>query len=232
MRIETFTIAAASHILRVELPTTMNALKSAFRRRSREVHPDHSVAVDATKQFQALSAAYEFAQTQPAWLLETEGEEVNGNLLCDDGTPLADLGKGLGPLKNGRPCDGCGSKGFTSYSVARTPCVDCRVAFGRVSYRCRRCGGDGVFKRNGRSVGECNGCRGEGWIAETKRVRDPFGFGFGVRLVNRCVTCKGERDVPNPQGRQTHVKCYHCKGTGELLVFNPVIPKGLLGSRR
>lgn len=224
MKIESFTIAAASHILRVELPTTMNALKSAFRRRSREVHPDHSVAVDATKQFQALSAAYEFAQTQSSWLLATEGEAVNGNLLCDDGTPLADLGKGLGPLKNGRPCDGCGSKGFTSYSVARTPCGDCRVEFGRVSYRCQRCGGDGVFKRNGRSVGQCNGCRGNGWIAELRRTPSFFG--------SRCVTCKGAGDVPNPQGRQTHVKCYHCKGTGELLVFNPVIPKGLLGSRR
>ena len=51
--VQTFTLAEAVKILRVDLPTTANALKSAFRRRSREVHPDHSVAVDAKDGFVA-----------------------------------------------------------------------------------------------------------------------------------------------------------------------------------
>ena len=233
MRMQTFTIEDASRILRVELPTTTNALKSAFRRRSREVHPDHSIAVDAKEQFQMLSAAYEYVQTQPAWLLLAEGA-VDTAQTCEDGTPLADLGKGLGPTINGRPCDGCGSRGFTSYSADRTACPDCRSTMLHVEYRCRRCGGDGVFKRNGKAVGQCNGCRGMGWIREQGRKRtDMFGVygGFHSRSVNRCGTCKGTERVKNPHGAMLHNKCYHCKGTGEILVFNPVIPKGLLRAR-
>lgn len=233
MRQQTFTIEDASKILRIDLPTTGNALKSAFRRRSREVHPDHSVAVDAKEQFQLLSAAYEYAQVQPSWLIQIEGAQAEIAAVCDDGTPLVDLGKGLGPTTNGRPCDGCGSKGFTSYTAGEVPCSDCRSTFGgEVSYRCRRCGGDGTFKRNGRNVGQCNGCRGSGWIRETRRERHAglFGFHFGVQ--NRCVTCKGRGTVKDPRGRVIYNKCDRCKGTGEILVFNPVIPKGLLGSRR
>jgi DnaJ-class molecular chaperone len=240
MRQQTYTIEEASKILRIKLPTTPNALKSAFRRRSREVHPDHSVAVDAKEQFQALLAAYEYVQIRPEWLMQ-EYEGPSASSLCEDGTPLSALGQGLGPTTNGRPCDGCDSKGFTSYSAEQIQCRNCRASgiassfVASVEYRCRRCGGDGTFKRGGKAVGQCNGCRGAGWILERGKKRtDAFGVfgGFHTVPVNRCVTCRGRGTVKNPRGRMLHQKCTGCKGTGEILVFNPVIPKGLLGSRR
>lgn len=231
MKIQTFSIEDASKILCIKLPTTANALKSAYRRRSRIVHPDHSVAIDAKEQFQALAAAYEYAQTQPSWIAEGY-DGPSESSFCEDGTPLSDLGQGLGPTTNGKPCDGCDAKGFTSYSAEMVQCPDCRPGIRNVQYRCRRCGGDGMFKRDGRAMGQCNGCRGGGWVTsrDTKRV-DTI---FGVRMMpaNRCATCRGVERVKDPRGRLIHNKCYSCKGTGEILVFNPVIPKGLLGGIR
>jgi len=234
-----FTLAEASKILRIELPTTANALKSAFRRRSREVHPDHSVAVDAKEQFQILSAAYEFAQTRPDWLLAVDGATPGEALACDDGTPLSECGNGLGPTTNGRPCTDCGGKGFTSYTAETIPCPDCRrggVLGVFIEYRCRRCGGDGTFKKNGRAAGKCFGCQGSGWIQEKRRNSAPdyfrFGFFGGSRIVNHCTTCKGRFEIKNPRGWLVYVKCHHCKGMGEILIFNPVIPKGLLAQRK
>lgn len=234
MRQLTYTIEEASKILRIKLPTTVNALKSAFRRRSREVHPDHSVAVDAKEQFQELSAAYEYVQTRLDWSMGEEYEGPSASSFCDDGTPLSTLGQGLGPTTNGRPCEGCDSKGFTSYSAWGVDCPDCRTSLRGVKYRCRRCGGDGTFKRDGKAVGQCRGCSGSGWIPERQKApSDRFGVfgGFHAEPVNRCTTCRGRGKINDPRGRVTHVKCYHCKGTGEILVFNPVIPKGLLSSR-
>lgn len=226
MRIQTFTLPDAEKILCIALPTTLNALKSAFRRRSLRVHPDHSVAVDAKEQFQILSAAYEFAQTQVEWILSVEGEAHQPDV-CDDGTPLSDLGKGLGPTTNGKPCESCAGKGFNSYTNGMVSCSDCREEAFRVSYRCRKCGGDGEFKRSGKSVGKCFGCQGLGWVPEQRRGRGLF----GNVPINRCQTCKGAQVVRDPKAKKLHAKCWQCKGTGELLVFNPVIPKGLLRAR-
>lgn len=217
----TFSIEEASRIIDIKLPTTANALKSAFRRRSRQVHPDHSIAVDAKTQFQALAAAYEFVQLQRDWILCDDGS-ANSPAQCVDGTLLSDLGQGLGATVNGRPCEPCSGKGFQSYHddlFAYTPCKDCRTRWltvfrAVIEYRCRRCGGDGNFKRHGKAIGPCKGCSGNGWIkAKTSS--------------NHCVTCKGAGKIKN-EGMLLHNKCSNCKGTGELLVFNPVIPKGLL----
>ncbi len=227
----TFTIETASRIIGISLPTTANALKSAFRRRSREVHPDHSIATDATIRFQELTAAYEFAQLQRDWLLRDDGTE-NKPAMCVDGkTLLSDLGQGLGPTVNGKPCAPCGGKGFQSYTSEfdYEPCKDCRTSWlglftEIVEYRCRRCGGDGNFKRNSKAVGDCRGCNGRGWI----KSKDAFHAVLGLRTVkNRCVTCKGTSKIKS-NNKMLYTKCTGCKGTGEILVFNPVIPKGLL----
>jgi DnaJ-class molecular chaperone len=106
----------SARLLGLKLPTTMNALKSAFHRKAREEHPDQSQAADAHERYLRVQDAYECLRRDATALSVTE-EEVR-DLLCDDGaTKVADLGKGLPHNVNGKPCPQCDGKGFQSYSL-------------------------------------------------------------------------------------------------------------------
>ncbi len=199
-------------VLRVEVPTTPNALKSVYRRRAFEEHPDRSKHPRASERFQEVQKAFA--------LLDGDAEVVVGapaESKLDDGTPLGELGLGLGPTTNGKPCPSCHGKGYR-VAHAYVACPDCRfVSYGLgQAFRCRRCNGTGRFKKNGRDVGECFDCSGVGW-----RKVHPFAT---------CPTCHG-------LGRTTsekvlsYYRCDGCKGTGEIVVLNPVLPKGLFTRR-
>jgi DnaJ-class molecular chaperone len=211
------TSVEAAKTLGVALPVSLNALKTAYRRRSHEEHPDVSKHPQAAERFLALTIAYEHLQADPR-ALEYSAEDAR-RLLTDDGTPLAELGKGLGPKTNGRPCDDCTGRGYRSYKIDGMRCPKCRPYYLNIFHRaweylCRKCNGSGKFKNKG----ECFPCRGTGWTRTTSGR-------------NTCVACKGTEIVENPQAPVAHVKCAGCKGTGELMVFNPVLPKGLLAGR-
>ncbi len=216
-------LTEASTLLGITLPIPLNTLKTTFRRRSREEHPDVSKHPEATSRFARLNEAYNLLLKDPTALEFTK--EAARKLMTEEGFLLADLGKGLGPKTNGRPCEFCDARGYRGYKADRVPCPDCREVFVNIfqrawAYKCRKCSGTGRFKRDGRDVGECFACNGTSFHLS----------GTGSRS-NSCRTCHGRQSVDDPRGRTRYVRCTTCKGTGEILVFNPVLPKGLLTTR-
>lgn len=212
----TFTVPAefyseeeVARTLKVEVPTTLNALKSAFRRRSLLEHPDHSQHPKASERFQHLRAVFKFACKNYVELNDELAKTI-------EGTPLSSLGNGLGERKNGRPCDRCNAKGFHADPQLK-PCRNCRPQPDRLlqyEYRCNRCDGSGEYHRNGVLKGKCFKCNGRGW----KR---------GRAMGNRCHACKGSMVVESSSA-STYRICRTCEGCGEIEIFNPVLPKGLL----
>ena len=231
--------AEAARVLGIKLPTTVNALRSIYCRRAHDEHPDHSRANDAHDRFIRVQQAYEQIWKDASVLSITE-DQVR-DLICDDGvTKVADLGKGLAPTVNGKPCPECDGKGFHSHALGNEhDCPDCEQLvpnffdalaalrtgrFNRVrpgwKYACNKCGGSGIFKlRNGTPKGKCFKCNGEGHVLDRSGQ-------------NHCPTCKGTGLNPTKRRRMDYIKCFKCEGCGEILVFNPVLPKGLLSFGR
>ena len=207
--------------LRVSLPTTENVIKTAYRRRARQEHPDISKAQDATARMARLIEAYEWVISN-CELEHVVGNTSNGKgfVLTECGRKVVELGLGLGPLKNGTPCPECNAKGYRAIHSRMKDCPDCKMEeYGFLHleklFRCKRCGGDGVFKINGKAKGECYGCHGSDWYKPKNRYA-------------RCYTCGGLGRVEDRSGAPTYHLCMKCDGTGELEMWNPVIPKGLL----
>ena len=206
----------AVQLLHVTFPTTETALKSAFRRRALDVHPDRNKSPNAAAEFQRLQGAYEALVGDVEVVLCVEAQAC-----CDDGTSLSELGRGLGPAINGRPCTDCRGAGFQMYTTAESSeCPDCLPVYSGLGlwgvayqWRCPRCKGTGKFSRNGAVVGDCFRCKGQGWI----RTRE-----------NHCETCHGYGRVSQKIQRR-YSRCTACNGAGEVRIYNPVLPKGLLG---
>jgi DnaJ-class molecular chaperone len=43
-----------------------------------------------------------------------------------------------------------------------------------------------------------------------------------------CLTCYDTGRISTATQKTTYERCYHCKGTGEIEIWNPVLPKGSL----
>ena len=203
----------ATSLLDVKLPTTINALKQAYKRASLKYHPDHNRAQNAADQFQQVKVA--FALLSASEHLEFSADDAR-HLKTENGIALATLGKGLGPTTNGATCPECDARGFTVYTFGREDCPDCRDEFISAFFairvqRCRKCNGSGLFRGNGK----CFGCEGAGW----RRSRNHH---------DQCRTCHGLGSVEKRNGRKVYNVCGKCKGCGELPMWNPVLPKGLL----
>lgn len=204
------TISEAVKILGLVLPTTPNACKTTFRRLSRLEHPDLSKHPDAAARFGRIKEAYDLLLPT----LESANVDV-GRLVTDGGVPLSELGQGLGPTVNGVGCGECKGLGFRTFEDrGRRYCPDCidvlATLFGRRHDRCRKCHGSGRFVKNGRDQGICFSCSGRG------------------RYERICPTCKGTRIVGSAEPKFRYVRCEACEGCGEIRIFNPVLPKGLL----
>ena len=192
-------------VLNLKPPFSPNHLKTAYRRAAREEHPDHSKHPEAGDRFRRVQQAYEqlFGNGEVLEFTESMARATQ----TDDGTLLSELGKGLGPSTNGRPCDDCSGAGYRSYIIGWVACTSCPIGLPR---RCGPCKGTGTFQRPGRRAQRCNRCDGRG------------------RLQDVCKVCNGRMRVPDPNQSRSYSKCLRCKGCGELMVFNPVLPKGLL----
>lgn len=199
----------------IKLPTTLEVAKRVFRKRAVSEHPDTSKHPEASSRFIRLKEMFKYLE-EGNFLEDNEAE-----LLTQDGIPIATLGKGLGPNINGKDCESCDGKGFTSYKKIDHPetCDNCKVDFIGFrmvcSYKCKKCQGTGKFKEN-RS---CFTCSGTGWFFP-KNSRSTY--------INMCEKCRGSRVMYITEAKKTYEKCFTCKGTGEIRIFNPVIPKGLL----
>lgn len=224
--------------LGIALPSTKNAIKRAFHRMAELEHPDKSKHPEAKERFQKLNDAYQ--QSLDTQLLEGDAEtgihEAEDITTC--GVKISSLGQGLGPTKNGLACKSCSGKGFNSYSLGRgIPCPACkkvrvpgkkRAGEGRGyagvfssffdgveswAYRCGWCKGTG-----GNTPKGCAACNGKGWVISDYRIKHN----------NSCGHCGGTAKDPAQKQHLSHELCTECKGAGEIEMFNPVLPRGLL----
>lgn len=200
----------------LSLPITSDELKSAFRRMAKELHTDTSGNTETKDKFIAMKSAYDFLVKLEGMVFvyggKSEGNSTTIRLVTTDGTPLYELGLGLGPTKNGRDCDRCLHKGYTEERnfLGQRACHDCDWnGYVLANVPCKPCHGSGKFTqaRSGRVV-PCRACLGRGEK-------------FGRTL---CPQCQGRKYIG--ESKIYYSKCYECGGTGEIELFSPLFPKG------
>ena len=184
--------------------TTKEQAKSTWRFWVQKLHPDKGEGGNA----KALIELNEQFKTKMA--------ELESNV-TESGLDISELGQGLGPTKNGAKCEHCSGKGYTVH-VSKTgeTCPFCRGrGRARMPILCRSCSGTGTFiTKRGFKV-KCKTCSGTG-VFRWKIVDCPYCFGMGEMWF-------GPR-----KEKKTLEKCYKCEGTGEIELFNPVLPKGMI----
>jgi DnaJ-class molecular chaperone len=211
------------------VPVAFDDVKKKFRQKSKLLHPDVGGEEEA---FKALSNAFDdlkklyeagsrIFDAEPAEEVP-EGETKPPSMPREtvDGTALSELGLGLGPTTNGRECFHCKQRGYTiTKEYGKGPCRSCSGTGGEPrEFSCRPCRGSGRVRqaRTGEEV-SCRLCFGTG------KFKHP--------LLKDCVHCYGTGESRTGAERVKRIyalKCYDCKGTGEIQVLNPVLPKGRL----
>ena len=192
-------------------PFSLIMLKKAFRVASKKLHPDTSQE-DTAREFVRMKACYE----RLVGLAEADliTGTVSGSMRTIDGVFLSELGLGLGPMKNGVDCSRCEHRGYSEEKgISWDPCSECHGSGRSISVMaCRYCE-RGRFKQKSGRIVTCHVCNGSG----------------EYRIL--CDTCGGRGSIFNPNGKISYRRCYECKGTGEIEILNPVIPKGRLFAR-
>jgi DnaJ-class molecular chaperone len=213
----------AAKILGLTLPVAEGVLKSTFKRKAHETHPDLG---GTDKDFIAVKNAYDCLLSSAFVMME----DAPKSAMTTTGELLSTLGKGIGHNKAGCKCEICSGFGYKEeeqvsfydiYEVlmGRMKSVMCDRCHGDGFITgklvpCRRCGAMGRYKVNGVDRGECRGCGGSGQ------------FYLKFKFPARCQKCNGEGYVENkPVKKKIYIKCLECKGTGEIEMFNPVIPR-------
>ncbi|OHB14360.1 MAG: hypothetical protein A2431_00725 [Candidatus Zambryskibacteria bacterium RIFOXYC1_FULL_39_10] len=210
----------ASAFLNITLPTSMDGLKKAFRKKSRQLHPDLG---GDPEEFKQMVSVYEFIVNiaHLPGIIDENGttQKTNGHFSTVEGLSIFDLGLGLGPTKNGKDCPRCQHKGYTvEFGFVRRSCPKCNRA-GSVVIKTRRpckyCRGTGKFRqaRTGRVV-DCNACKGSGM--------------FEHNTSCHCFSCLGTGTIFSQTEEGHYLKCVECGGKGEIEIHNPVLPKGRL----
>lgn len=216
------TVFAAKHFFNVDLPVLSSLLKQRFREASRRLHPD--VGGDE-EQFKRMKAAYEGILKSG---LTVESQDQTERLV--DGTPLSQLGLGLGPNTNGRDCEDCGAKGYRKHQDMKF--VNCKTCLGvGVLQPCRACSTTGRFTlRNGNKV-SCRRCNAKGFIIRSD-LRRPFmgwtPWDIQFTGLSICPHCLGSGTAGEQTGKVLYYRCGGCNGTGEIKIYNPVILKGAM----
>jgi DnaJ-class molecular chaperone len=204
------------------LPCALEELKKSWRRKVKEAHSDAG-GTDAL--FVELKQAYDNLVAQEGNPLIFSG--ANGGIeITQEGIPLSQLGLGLGATVNSVDCSRCRHKGYTTKIIE-----ECSTCEGVGSYPpCWSCGGSGKFKQ--RRAGRIVTCRTCGGSGKRKGHHSPSRNSFYNDLLARlepqitCHDCHGSGKAKNPQIE--HRRCGECHGTGEIRIYNPVIPKGRL----
>ena len=201
-------------------PFTTDQLKKSYRKAAFRLHPDQGGTEEG---FKAMGAAYETLMlmrgTRGLFTFSKDDPIDFRTATTIDGTPLSSLGLGLGPTTNGRDCEHCDHKGYTVYYGKHyVVCTECDHE-GKIprEFPCRSCNGTGKFqqRRSLRTI-DCRVCQG------TKVFKHP------VQKM-RCKTCNGTKTIWKDSKEEPYYEaCFWCRGTGEIEIMNPVLPKGLL----
>lgn len=146
----------------ITLPIDRTALRSLYRAKARILHSDFG-GTDAA--FQALDSAYKLLLTADGVFTDSPAL-----LFTEEGTPLSDLGRGVGSRKNGAECSECGGCGYHARKrrnivwSPKPPCTVC-VAVGS-TWGCQRCryGGFSHTDKVLDVYSICAPCQGKGEI--------------------------------------------------------------------
>jgi len=215
---------------------TIGELKKAFRKQSFKVHPDHG---GSNEQFDALKKAYGLMKKLVTHELGLKAEEIKTT--C--GVLLSELGGGLDPMINAVDCEICNGKGYKIFYSEKNM-VDCEICNGSGIhyYSCKKCHGTGNYMHSAtkKVIGKCNLCGGSGkfyprykpfksfpaTMPHPRKIKLPNG---NFILVNNCKVCNGiGNNLQENKNKPSYEKCWVCEGKGEIQIYNPVIPKGLL----
>lgn len=217
-------------ILGVERDATAQEVKKAYRKKARELHPDHNPTEEAAEQFKTVTQAYEvLSTTEKRRNYDTTGHE--------DGRRGASGGAGFGGFSDiFETFFGGGGGGGGPMSRARrgqdaliATHIDLEDAvFGaeqtidvETAVRCDRC--DGAAMEPGTYPETCTTCRGAGQISR------PVDSILGRMMTTEaCPTCRGFGDVITDP-------CGKCSGQGrirERVSFTVRIPAGVRDGTR
>jgi DnaJ-class molecular chaperone len=191
------------------LPTTKTELNRAYRTACYHNHPDRGGDKEV---FISIQDSYNIL-TEPKYALTVLGADSGATTI--DGTPLSELGSGLGSKINGIECTHCTGKGYeqnehTEWRV----CGHCNFGYVIKDISCRPCNGSGKFQqKNSKRIVPCRTCNGTG-IFDRRRIV--------------CPHCRGTMTLHDTEKTTSYVKCFYCAGVGEIEMFNPVLRKGLL----
>jgi DnaJ-class molecular chaperone len=242
-------------VLGVTLPIAEGALKSAFRRKSLETHPDRDEG--SNEDFIMVKEAYDFL-IGTEMILRMLDEERDACTM--DGTPLSNLGNGLPITKSGVKCEDCLGKGYNEQPIGTHTwkvCPHCNGKFKLTELPCKKCGGDGKFRRNGKVVGKCYQCNGGGTFKpkfpvtckECNPLNKEGEFGKILAdlhmhdpIIEHIIRSEWSRGGDwgwigfgrshkgmIPKFTTNYHVCHKCKGTGEIELFNPVLKRNRLG---
>lgn len=231
------TIEEAMVIMGVKKSVTKRELLQTYRRLALERHPDHGGTADA---FTCLTQAYEALEA-------TAIVESTAKSKTVDGVLLQGLGRGYPITESAMACDVCDGKGYAEYTapgarIGEEQCKACNGT-GLFSYPCKKCGGTGDYKhpKTDRVIGICRLCDGSGRFYPKLVRTSTWSFYLQARvfipgtniLGQPCRECDGEGKVDiRSNGEPYYVKCSACEGIGEVKMWNPVIPRGLLSGMR
>ena len=178
-------LSVLTQYFNIEFPVEEHVFANCVRLKLSSVHPD-KVGDEFREEFQQLQ---ELLKMKDEWSSFIFAGSVQSKILTTtDGTPLTELGQGLGTHKNGVPCKECKGKGYLRF---HTPEVSI----------CNVCQGLRMVERTnseGRSyIRICYVCNGKGvrWLPD-------------VPFYQKCWKCKGkgETEIFNPvipKGRLT-----------------------------
>jgi molecular chaperone DnaJ len=188
-------------VLGVPKSANREAIRRAFRRLARKLHPDVSALPDAEERFRELSVAYSVLSNPRARsLYDRFGYRGRGN-----GFGSRRRSASSGPILAEVELD--------TFDAARGTRREVRYIRRE---QCLACGGEGAA--SGSEAGRCDTCRGTG------RLRVSSGLGIARWLqVEACPDCGGESRAPSRD-------CPECEGVGsvsEERVVNVRIPPGV-----
>ncbi|WP_435771097.1 molecular chaperone DnaJ [Nocardioides sp. SYSU DS0651] len=200
-------------LLGVDRDADADAIKKAYRRLARQLHPDVNPDPESQERFKQVSAAYEvLSDPQKRAAYDRGGDPFGGGFggqgagfsftdIMDaffGGTPGAAGGRGPRP-RTRRGQDALirleVDLAEAAFGVSRELKVDTAV-------RCSTCGGDGAAP--GSRPVTCETCRGAGEVAQVQRS-----FLGEIRTLRPCAACRGFGTViPDP--------CRECAGDGRV----------------
>lgn len=206
-------------VLGVEKSASKDEIKSAFRKKARQYHPDVNKAPDAEEKFKELGKAYEtLMDDNKRATYDRYGEDGLKNAGFDTGGPFAggfgDINDifnaffgGFGGFGGGRPDPNAPQRGedlrfdieidFEQAVFGTTK----EIKFDHLEI-CAECGGSGAEK--GTKPITCPTCGGSGQVQQV--MRTPLG---AFSQISTCPDCNGS-------GQKITKPCKACKGYGRI----------------